>query len=413
MIAAYLFVGFFFALFASMAALFLGASLWLAFGIYILVGSIAVILLSAAQMVTGILINRRTNPLTTDHWNQADDLSLVKPSTSQQGAPIEISMRILAVDDDPFILDLIPIISAKAGFSEVIAVASGEQALKLLESNAIIFDCILLDISMPVMDGIELCGLVRQMSQYRQTPIIMLTARRDIENMGDAYRAGATDYVAKPFDIEELGDRLRIAQEAIQAQREPSQVRQKGTEYQSSWVPTHGFELPDKLQLEGMGSLVNHTALSSYLTQLPRKKVADIQMFAVSIDGIEAAHTQSSPQHFVLLLQDIAAAVASCFNADQTVMAYTNNGTLLIAFNSRNPMLAIDIETDIENRLQANISERDTDEGIKLRVSVGGPVQPQSAKSERARIAVNRVIALAENRNLDKQGRQVAGLFKQ
>jgi DNA-binding response OmpR family regulator len=413
MIVVNLFVGVFFGLMASIASLFLGASLWLALGLYILVGSIAVILLASAQMVTGILINRGKAPPTTDHWNQADYLSLVKSSTNQEGAPIEISMRILAVDDDPFILELLPIISAKAGFSELTAVASGEQALKLLESSAIVFDCILLDISMPVMDGIELCGLVRKMTQYRQTPIIMLTARRDIENMGDAYRTGATDYVAKPFDLEELGSRLRIAQEAIRAQREASLVRQKGTGYQKSYVPTLGFELPDKLQLEGIGSLVDQTVLLSYLTQLPRKRVADIQMFAVSIDGIEAAHTQSSPQDFVFLLQDVTAAVASCFNVDQTVMAYTNNGTLLIAVNSGNPMLAINIEADIENQLQANTSERDMDEDINIKVSVGGPVQPESAKNERAQMAVNRVIILAENRALDKLGRQVAGLFKQ
>jgi DNA-binding response OmpR family regulator len=409
----YLIVGVFFGLFASVVALFWGASLWLALCLYISVGSIAVVLLPAAQMVTGILFDRGKAAPSTDHCNQRKCLKLAKSSASQQGEPFEISMKILAVDDDPFIRELIPIVSAEAGFSEVIAVASGEQALKLLESSTFIFDCILLDINMPVMDGIELCGLVRQISQYRQTPIIMLTARRDIENMGDAYRAGATDYVAKPFEVEELGDRLRIVQEAIYAQRELSQVRQKATEYQSIRVPTDSFELPENLQFGGIENLVNHKALLNYVTQLPRKRVADIQMFAVMIDGIEAAHMQSSPQHFASLLQDVAIATSDCFNADQTLMAYTNNGILLIAVNSGNPMLANNIETDIEDMLQANISERDPDEGNKIRISVGGPVQPQSAKSERARMTAIRVITLAENRTLDKQGRQVAGLFKQ
>jgi len=73
---------------------------------------------------------------------------------------------------------------------------------------------------MPGMDGIELCRWVRQIPRYHQTPIIMLTAMRDMKNMGEAYRAGATDYATKPFDIEDLGMRLRVAQETVQAQRE-------------------------------------------------------------------------------------------------------------------------------------------------------------------------------------------------
>ena len=412
MIVGYILIGAIAGLLASVVALLLGASFWLALGLYTLVGSVTVILLPAARMVARILIDRDETPPITDHWNETDNLRLADSSASQQASDIETSMRILAVDDDPFILELIPMISAKTGFSEVAPAASGKQALKLLASSEIVFDCLLLDISMPDMDGIELCRRIRQIPQYSQTPIIMLTAKRDMANMGDAYRAGATDYATKPFDIEELGTRLRMAQKMIRAQRDPVHVSQEGTVYQSSRAPRYGFELPDRLRLEGIRNLVSHTALSSYLTQLPRKEVTDIHVFAVSIAGIEAAHTQSSPQQFVLLLQDVAAAAANCFSADQTVMAYTNNATLLIAVNSGNPMPAINIEINIENRLQANISKHDTGEGTEISVSVGGPVQPQSAKAERARIVTDRVIALAENRALDKQGRPVAVLFK-
>ena len=412
MIVGYILIGAIAGLLASVVALLLGASFWLALGLYTLVGSVTVILLPAARMVASILIDLDETPPITDHWNETDNLRLADSSASQQASDIETSMRILAVDDDPFILELIPMISAKTGFSEVAPAASGKQALKLLASSEIVFDCLLLDISMPDMDGIELCRRIRQIPQYSQTPIIMLTAKRDMANMGDAYRAGATDYATKPFDIEELGTRLRMAQKMIRAQRDPVHVSQEGTVYQSSRAPRYGFELPDRLRLEGIRNLVSHTALSSYLTQLPRKEVTDIHVFAVSIAGIEAAHTQSSPQQFVLLLQDVAAAAANCFSADQTVMAYTNNATLLIAVNSGNPMPAINIEINIENRLQANISKHDTGEGTEISVSVGGPVQPQSAKAERARMVTGRVIALAENRALDKQGRPVAVLFK-
>ncbi|KIN74221.1 PAS:GGDEF protein [Sulfitobacter guttiformis KCTC 32187] len=397
-------------MFAFAAALHLGSSLWLAFGLYTLVGSTTIILLSVARVITNIFMRRGDVLSPADHRVQGDDSDPVNSSNKELTAPIEVPMRILAVDDDPFILEIMPLISAKAGFSELTAVASGGQALELLKSSEISFDCILLDISMPVMDGVELCELVRQMPQYSETPIIMLTAKRDIAVMGDAYRAGATDYVAKPFDIAELSDRLRIAQELILAQRD--QVRQTNTEYKLDLAPTYALKLPDKIKVEGIGSLVDFEAFSSYLSQLPAKQVTDIQMFAVVIEAIEAVDMQLSSRFFAPLLQDVAESSAKCFKPDQTVMAYTNNGTLLIAVNSVHPMLAIDIEAKIENAMHANNSKRNADEYIGIAVSVGGPVQLRSAKAERARIAANQLINLADTRVLDKQGRKVAGLFK-
>lgn len=91
---------------------------------------------------------------------RASDAPLSKPAPDQLVAETEI--RILVVDDDPFILELIPMISAKAGFSQVTPAASGEEALELLTGSDTLFDCLLLDISMPGMDGIELCRRVRQ-----------------------------------------------------------------------------------------------------------------------------------------------------------------------------------------------------------------------------------------------------------
>jgi len=407
MIVGYILVGAVVGLLAVVAALLVGASFWLALGLYTLVGSFAVILLPVARMVAGIFIEHGEAPPATGNWNESGNLRLGEPSARQQGAAISASMRILVVDDDPFILELMPKISAKAGFSEVIPAASGEQALRLLADTKMIFDCLLFDIDMPGMDGIELCKRVRQIPQYRQTPIIMLTAMRDISHMGDAYRAGATDYATKPFVIEELGTRLRMAQKTIHVQRESSHAKQEGTGYDWSPVRSYGFELPDGLRLEVVKSLVDHTALSNYLTQSPRTKATDIQVFAAIIDGIEGGQMRSSPQGFVSLLQDVSAAAADCLGVDQTVMAYTDNATLLIAVNSANPLPAIIIEKNIERRLQGTVSEY----GTRIGVSVGGPVELRGAKVARARMATDHVISLAENRAVGKYGRPAADLL--
>lgn len=412
MMVGYIILGTIAGFFGFTVALLFGASFWFAFGLYALVGSAIVIMLPAAQIVAGMIVDRAKAQTATYHEGKLSNPHPSEPSTYPQDAVVEASMKILAVDDDPFILELIPMISAKAGFSEVTPAASGEQALRLLADTDMDFDCLLFDISMPGMDGIELCRQTRQIPRYRQTPILMLTAMRDMKNMGEAFRAGATDYATKPFDIEELGSRLRFAREKIHAHREANPARQQEKGNHSSLVPGYGFELPEELRPQGMGSLVDYAVLSNYLTQLPRKEMTDVQVFAVTIDQLETAQMQSSTQKFVTLLEDVAAATAGCFGVDRTVMAYTNDATLLIATNTANVLPAINIETSIEKQLQGNVFERDAGEGTGIGISVGGPVQPQGAKAQRARTVCDHVIALVENRALDKQGKTIAGLFR-
>ena len=390
----------------SVVALLLGTSFWFALGLYTLVGCVAVMFLPVARM----LVDRFAvvAPATADSavWTPQDSPPLVEPAPQQPGPAAANSMRILAVDDDPFILELIPIISAKAGFSEVTAVASGEQALSLLTRSDVTFDCLLFDISMPGMNGIDLCRSVRQIPGYRETPIIMLTAVRDMQNMGDAYRAGATDYATKPFDIEQLGKRLRLTQETIHQQRKTDYpAKQVGDHDALRPAAIHRFELPE---LQGMESLVDYAALTSYLTRLPRRDVTAVQVFAVNVDRIEEIRTRSSPEEVAALLESLVAITAECLEASQIIMAYTKDATLIVAANSVEPLSAIKIESDIKIQLASDGFGRET----QTDVSVGGPTVLQGSGAERAALVVKRVIAFAENRALDKKGGLTAGQFK-
>ncbi|MEP2427951.1 MAG: response regulator, partial [Tateyamaria sp.] len=81
-------------------------------------------------------------------------------------------MRILAVDDDPFIRELLPVVFREADYPYLTLADSGAAALDLLNSTKEHFDCLLLDIEMPEMDGITLCRRVRSMEAYQDTPIL-------------------------------------------------------------------------------------------------------------------------------------------------------------------------------------------------------------------------------------------------
>jgi DNA-binding response OmpR family regulator len=389
---------------AFTGALFMGGSFWLAFGLYTLTGLVVMTLLPAAQFVAVMAADRAKARTPTDHIDSSSNLSLPEPSTNLQAADVGAPIKILAVDDDPLIVKIISMISAKAGFSEVTHATSGEQALRLLADTDKGFDCLLFDINMPGMGGIELCRQTRQIARYRDAPILMLTAMRDMKNMGEAFRAGASDYATKPFDIEDLGSRLRSAREEIRANRQSNASGQD--EMATHSVPAFGYgsELANELRPQRAGSLVDLSVLFNYLTQLPHKMVTDIQVFAVTIDQLETAPVPSSEQTFVTLLEDVAAAAADCFGVDRTVMAYTSDATLLIATNAADVLPALAIEKQLQN----GIFERGAGEGIG--VSVGGPVQPQSAKAQRAMRACDHATALVGNRVLDKQCKAVVGL---
>ena len=84
---------------------------------------------------------------------------------------------------------------------------SGEQALATVDELAP--DLILLDIMMPGMDGLEVCRTLKERPATRETPIIFLTARTEVEDIARGFEAGAVDYVTKPFQAAELLARVQ------------------------------------------------------------------------------------------------------------------------------------------------------------------------------------------------------------
>ena len=112
-------------------------------------------------------------------------------------------MKILVVDDDVDLLDLTGYALRRDGFTVVQAV-DGEQALQRWERETP--DLVLLDANMPKMNGFEVCRRIRQAST---TPVIMLTARDDEEDILQGLELGADDYVTKPFSAKQLIARIR------------------------------------------------------------------------------------------------------------------------------------------------------------------------------------------------------------
>lgn len=110
---------------------------------------------------------------------------------------------ILVVDDEKEIRDLIGIYLSNDGYS-VIKVANGVEALNVLEDEEV--DLIILDIMMPIMDGLQACIKIRE---NKNMPIIMLSAKSEDMDKIMGLTTGADDYVSKPFNPLELIARVK------------------------------------------------------------------------------------------------------------------------------------------------------------------------------------------------------------
>lgn len=112
---------------------------------------------------------------------------------------------VLAVDDDPAILRTLGI-NLRARDYEVETAGDGRSALQIVEER--MPDVVLLDLGLPDLDGI---AVLRQLRSFSQVPVIVVSARTEPDDKVEALDLGADDFVTKPFSIEELLARVRVA----------------------------------------------------------------------------------------------------------------------------------------------------------------------------------------------------------
>jgi DNA-binding response OmpR family regulator len=120
-------------------------------------------------------------------------------------AAVDNPKTILICDDDPLLVDLLEYRLASRGYAVAVAEDGGKALRRLQEMKP---DAILLDAMMPVIDGYEVLRKIRENPETAKIPVIMLTARKQEQDIVMALELGANDYLVKPFIPEELVARL-------------------------------------------------------------------------------------------------------------------------------------------------------------------------------------------------------------
>jgi signal transduction histidine kinase/class 3 adenylate cyclase/ActR/RegA family two-component response regulator len=118
--------------------------------------------------------------------------------------------RILIVDDDLTNLHVLRSQLSSEPY-DIVEASSGEQALQLLDpaQGGEGFDLIILDVMMPLMSGYDVCRSLRQIYPGYKLPVVMLTAKVQIQDVVEGFRSGANDYLKKPFSRDELKSRIQ------------------------------------------------------------------------------------------------------------------------------------------------------------------------------------------------------------
>ena len=128
---------------------------------------------------------------------------------------------ILIIEDERPLVEVLSYNLKKEGF-EVLAATDGQEGLRRAQVS--LPDLILLDLMLPVMEGLEVCRLLRGDTRTRQTPILMLTARSEELDEVVGFHMGADDYVTKPFKMGPLIQRIKALLRRVQGQEPAGDV---------------------------------------------------------------------------------------------------------------------------------------------------------------------------------------------
>jgi len=308
-------------------------------------------------------------------------------------------MRVLAVDDDTSILQLLSTALSAFDF-EVTTASSGSAALKLADEAETPFDCLLLDIQMPEINGILLCQELRKRPDYAEAPIIMLTAMSDRKYVDVAFVAGATDYVTKPFDFQELRSRMSAARRLVQERAKAADEQDEMSHVERDSVASMRFNLDEPISIPEIDRVLRYAEFDNYIMQLSQGRLFNSYATGLKILDAKSMHGDLSPTDFRRVLHDVASCIAELTKKTGDIICYRGNGVFLVVTHGR---IAAEQPLDEAtlNRLLASVRGGDNPAACP-QVLVGERVSLRSLSKSGALMSVSKAI---ENVELREQAR--------
>ncbi len=292
-------------------------------------------------------------------------------------------MRILAVDDDPSILEVLDATLNALDGHTVKTAHSGAHALRMLDGDSERFDCLLVDIQMPEMNGIDLCREVRARNAYGRVPILMLTAMSQRTYIAEAFRAGASDYITKPFDLIDLRTRLSAA------------LRDKRREEHAE-VRRADVDAP--IEVRGVSRVLGHSEYENYVLQVSQSLGSRSSVVAIKIAGIDVHFATLDADRFEAMIAHVARVISKLTRQNGHVISYRGHGIFLCIRIGRQDPLPAAFESMINRHIQSG--DPMIGNGRPVLTVVGETLTLHSGSKARALDTLTWAISSAEERSL-------------
>lgn len=319
-------------------------------------------------------------------------------------------MKILAVDDDPLILELLAEVLRAAGFSNLSVCHSATEALEKIHQADTPFDCFLLDIQMPRIDGIELTERLRRMADYRNTPILMITAMSDRSYIDRAFAAGASDYITKPFDVVEIHSRLRLIQSLLGEHLSLEERNPTAQEKSPASIVTSA-DLEKRLALLDIDGFIDYLALENYLMQVSRVSLFGMITFGIVVPDMARTFRASSVFEFEAAVSDFAEAISETLKPESFFASHAGEGHFVCVLTNSHTFA----HEEFERQLSQTVRELDLHfcdgRAISLLPVVGEGISLQLKSSRGISNALVQALQSAEERamNPNAQNRAPSG----
>lgn len=305
-------------------------------------------------------------------------------------------MKLLVVDDEPSILELLKAYLEGSDAHDVTCAASAAEALALIEDADEDFDCLLLDIQMPETNGIALCETIRALPDYFHVPIIMLTAMSQKTYIDKAFSVGATDYVTKPFDFLELRGRLMAAQKIVMEHNRALDTREAARRAMADMGRATKPHPDEPLSIDGVDRVVGYAAFENFILTLSRTKLLFATAFAVQIADFRVLHETLSAREMRVLLKGVAQVLADQLAEAGNLVSYRGNGVFLCVNHHKTPVSGPQREIQLNHALidNATLSPLQCD----IRLVAGGEVSLVSISRAGALMALRKAVDAIEQR---------------
>ncbi|MCB0195880.1 MAG: response regulator [Anaerolineae bacterium] len=230
-------------------------------------------------------------------------------------------MTILIVDDSTTQRLALAALLEDEGYTDLLLADSAAEALQHFKQNEHSnIDLILMDLRMPIMNGIEACRQIKAVEERRDIPIIMVTNSSETEDLRLAFTAGAMDYIIKPPNEIELVARVRSAlklkyeiDQRKARERDMQQLNQQLEKLLVTLAEKHGMLQQEQKKSEQLLLNILPKSIANRLKQSPKviaERFKEVTVLFADIVGFTQLSVKISPEEVVNLLNDIF----SCFD---------------------------------------------------------------------------------------------------